>query len=134
MMHILNAACVATAERWPHQLTTNAVRGEEMPASPTCNCFTQLVLDVAMNYRADVMAANPNRDNDGFRHAACRQYIFMATWTPWSREPKRYSHHVSFGQLEINFLPPMESTPAIGQTEFRTVLLQLFFSSCKYIF
>ena len=40
--------------------------------------FTQLVLDahvldVAMNYRADVMAANPNRDNDGFRHAAYRQ-------------------------------------------------------------
>ena len=42
--------------------------------------FTQLVLDaheldVAMNYRADLMAANPNRDNDGFRHAAYRQYI-----------------------------------------------------------
>ena len=31
-------------------------------------------------------------------------------------------HHVSFGQLEIDSLPPMESTPAIGQTDFRTVL------------
>ena len=37
MMRILNGAGVATAERWPHQLKTNAVRGEEMPASPTCN-------------------------------------------------------------------------------------------------
>ena len=80
MMRILNGAGVATAERWSHQLKTNAVRGEEMPASPTRNCLQQLVLDahvrdVAMNYRADVMAANPNRDNDGFRHAAYRQYI-----------------------------------------------------------
>ena len=36
-------------------------------------------------------------------------------------------HHVSFGQLEINFLPPMESTPAIGQTDFRTVLYNFSF-------
>ena len=39
MMRILNGAGVATAERWPHQLKTNAVREEEMPASPTRNCL-----------------------------------------------------------------------------------------------
>ena len=39
MMRILNGAGVATAERWPHQLKTNSVRGEEMPASPTRNCL-----------------------------------------------------------------------------------------------
>ena len=44
-------------------------------------------------------------------------------------------HHVSFGRLEIASLPPMESTLATGQTDFRTVLYNfLFFSSCKYIF
>ena len=36
-------------------------------------------------------------------------------------------HHVLFGQLEIASLPPMESTPAIGQTDFRTVLCNFSF-------
>ena len=64
--------------------------------------FTQLVLDahvldVAMNYRADVMAANPNRDNDGFRHAAYRQ-LFYGNMDALEPGTEALFHHVSFGQ------------------------------------
>ena len=72
-----------------------------------------------MNYRADVMAANPNKDHDGFIHSAYRQYGNMDALEPGT---ERLFHHASFGQLEIDSLPPMESTPAIGQTDFRTLL------------
>ena len=40
---------------------------------------------------------------------------------------KALFHHVSFGQFEIASLPPLESTPDICQTDFRTVLYNFSF-------
>ena len=55
--------------------------------------------------------------------------IFDGNMDPLGLEPgtEALFHHVSFGQLEIASFPPMESTPAIGQTDFRTVLYNFSF-------
>jgi hypothetical protein len=68
--------CVAMPTQEENKCCSRAVR----PCITTSRLFPQLVpdanaLDLAMQYREDMLALNEVRNNENFRHAAYRQFV-----------------------------------------------------------